>query len=149
MITNLEIILRLLLTVGLGGLIGSERQKMKRPAGLRTHMLVAIGACLFTMAGMYYFPGSEASRIAAQIVVGIGFIGAGTIFMMQDKVVGLTTAASLWSVAGIGLAIGCGFYVGGIATAIIVFLVLQMGKFEALEEGTLKFERPIILKKKR
>jgi len=125
------VVLQLFTAALLGAIIGLEREHIHKPAGLRTHMLVCIGATLITMVSMNKaFSGGDPARIASQIVVGIGFIGAGTIFKMENKVEGLTTAASLWTVAGVGLAIGAGLYFEALIATSIVFIILQLGKFE-------------------
>ncbi|HSL11748.1 MAG TPA: MgtC/SapB family protein [Actinomycetota bacterium] len=101
----------LVLAFGLASIVGFERELRKKDAGLRTHTLVGVGAALFTLAGRFGFPESttfDASRIAAQVASGIGFIGAGVIFLRRDVVRGLTTAATIWVVAAIGLAAGAG-----------------------------------------
>ncbi len=123
----LEVLIRLLLAILAGGLIGYQREIADRPAGLRTHTLVALGAALMTIISIYPFIGMERadpSRIAATIVVGIGFIGAGAIIRQGSTVKGLTTAASLWTVAGIGLALGAGSYFAGILVTILVLIIL-------------------------
>lgn len=123
---ELDMAIRLVVSAFLGGVIGYEREHMEKPAGLRTHMLVAIGACLFTILSVYAFNDTAApGRTAANIVVGIGFLGAGTIVHARGKVSGLTTAASVWAVSAIGMAIGTGFYILGIVAAILVFIVLR------------------------
>ncbi|MDQ7828511.1 MAG: MgtC/SapB family protein [Armatimonadota bacterium] len=121
-----EILLRLLLAICLGGLIGLERETVEKPAGFRTHMLVSLGAALFTLVSRVGFFGSGAdpARVASNIVVGIGFLGAGTIWRSGVTVQGLTTAASLWTVAAIGTATGVGFYEGAVATTALVMAVL-------------------------
>lgn len=120
-----ELILRLILSTVLGGIIGLEREVGNRPAGLRTHILVCIGATLVMLVSKYGFENnSDPARLAAQVVSGIGFLGAGTILRTGNTIQGLTTAASLWVCAGIGLAIGSGFYLGAIASTIIVLLSL-------------------------
>lgn len=116
-------ILRILLAAACGSLIGWQREKAHKPAGLRTHMLIAMGAALFTVVSIYVFPGDPA-RISANIVTGIGFLGAGAIIHRTQAVEGLTTAASIWMVAAIGLAAGAGLYIIAPAATIIVFLVL-------------------------
>lgn len=128
-ITNLQITIRLALALILGGLIGLERESMGRPAGFRTHILVATAASLLMMVSMYAFGDVYAGRydpgrIAAQVVSGIGFLGAGTILREGISIQGLTTAASLWAVAGIGLASGSGFYFAAILTTGFVLLTL-------------------------
>ncbi len=132
--TDVELALRLLLSSALGGAVGLEREISDQPAGFRTHMLVAVGSCLFTLVsahGFAAFLGGPAApvrfdptRIAAQIVTGIGFLGAGAILRYGMTVRGLTTAASLWVVAAIGLAVGAGTYVLAIVTAAITLLAL-------------------------
>jgi putative Mg2+ transporter-C (MgtC) family protein len=123
-----EHILRLVIAIIIGGLVGIEREAYHKPAGVRTHMLVCLGATLFTIVSIVISPQGEFIRIAAGIVTGIGFLGAGTIFKTKDTIKGLTTAASLWAVAGIGLAIGAGLYVITVAAAILVILVLQLDR---------------------
>lgn len=131
-IANWELIVRLFLSAVLGGLIGMEREVNNRPAGLRTHVLVSLGSCLIMLISMYGFVGGgDPARLAAQVVSGIGFLGAGTILRNGNNIKGLTTAASLWVSGGIGLAIGNGYYVGGLSTAIIVlFTLISLGLLE-------------------
>ena len=100
---NLEMFLSLILAVALGAIVGVEREMTHKPAGLRTHMLVSLGACLFTMMSTSF--GAQPAQVAGGIVAGIGFIGAGTIWAEKDKVKGITTAASLWATAAIGLTV--------------------------------------------
>ncbi|SNR97669.1 putative Mg2+ transporter-C (MgtC) family protein [Anaerovirgula multivorans] len=135
MITNYEIILRLVLSAIIGGLIGMEREANNRPAGLRTHVLVTLGASLIMLISIDGFNNlaqtGDPARLAAQVVSGIGFLGAGTILRTGNNIRGLTTAASLWVCAGIGLAIGGGYYVGGLTTAAIaLFALMSLGVFE-------------------
>ncbi len=127
-----ELFFRLILSAVIGGVIGIEREASNRPAGFRTHILVSVGSTLIMLVSIYGVPeGADPARIAAQVVSGVGFLGAGTILRTGSHIKGLTTAASLWVCAGIGLAIGSGFYLGGIITAIIVILSLVvLGKFE-------------------
>jgi len=120
----IEAIIGLILAVVLGAIVGFEREITHKPAGLRTHMLVCLGSCLFTIVSLYEFS-IDPARIAAGIVTGIGFIGAGTIIAEQDKVIGITTAASLWATAAIGLTIGVGNYTLAIIATLLVFLVLS------------------------
>ena len=116
-----EILARLLISTVLGGIIGIEREASNRPAGFRTHILVSVGSTLIMLVSMYAIPQpADRARIAAQVVSGIGFLGAGTILRTGNHIRGLTTAASLWVCAGIGLAIGSGYYFGGVVTAMIV-----------------------------
>ena len=128
MIDDGTVALRLVVAAGLGGLIGLERELKDQPAGLRTHLLVALGACLFTLVSAYGFDGERAgtdvTRIASQVVVGIGFLGGGTILRHSGTVRGLTTAASLWVTAAVGLAIGAGFVVGALVAGGIAFVAL-------------------------
>ncbi|WP_353096707.1 MgtC/SapB family protein [Tissierella praeacuta] len=131
MISNREVILRIVLSTIIGGLIGMEREANNRPAGLRTHVLVSVGSALIMLISMYGFYDfktglriGDPSRLAAQVVSGIGFLGAGTIIRTGSHIKGLTTAASLWVCAGIGLAIGNGYYLGGLLTATVVLLTL-------------------------
>jgi putative Mg2+ transporter-C (MgtC) family protein len=112
----------LLISVLLGAIVGIEREITHKPAGLRTHMLVCLGSCLFTLVSIGF--SVDPARIAAGIVAGIGFIGAGTIWSEKDKVQGITTAASLWATAAIGLATGIGDYPLAAAVTILVFLIL-------------------------
>lgn len=132
MIPQWEVIFRLTLSAFAGGLVGMEREANNRPAGLRTHILVAVGACLIMMVSMFGFGGEgDPARLAAQVVSGIGFLGAGTIMTKGNNVRGLTTAASLWVCGGIGLAIGNGYYIGGLATvSIVLFTLVSLGFVE-------------------
>lgn len=125
MITWQEIVFRLLLAAFISGIIGIEREISNRPAGFRTHMLVTLGATLIMLISVDVFADSDPGRLAAQVVSGIGFLGAGTIMRTGNNIVGLTTAASLWVCAGIGLAIGAGYYVGAIATTVIILIILM------------------------
>jgi putative Mg2+ transporter-C (MgtC) family protein len=137
MIEDIDVIFRLILAVLLSGLIGLERETHGREAGLRTHILVGLGATLIMLTSIYlahqHGVGNPADpgRVAAGVVTGIGFIGAGTIIRFKASVKGLTTAASLWASAGIGLAIGCGFYLGALVTAgLILFVLVFLGRLE-------------------
>ncbi|MBN2101922.1 MAG: MgtC/SapB family protein [Candidatus Aenigmarchaeota archaeon] len=132
MVAEIELMLRLLLATGLGGIIGLERESVHEPAGLRTHTLISLAACLITITSIEYFtlPGTDTSRIAAGIVLGVGFIGAGAIMNRREDVKGITTAASIWIVAALGLSVGAGNYLLSIVTGVIVFFVLRIGKYE-------------------
>lgn len=138
MLTTNEIIIRLFLSLFLGGLVGLERESLKRPAGFRTHTLVCLGSTLIMLCGLYlydipyYRAALDPSRFGAQIVSGIGFLGAGTIIRENFSVKGLTTAASLWAVSGIGIATGSGFYLGAILASVFVLLALLL--FSKIEE---------------
>ena len=125
----LEMILRLLLAAALGAGIGYQRERAGKAAGVRTHILVSSGAALFTLASIYGFGGTavDISRVAAGVVVGVGFIGGGVIFRgpRGEEVAGLTTAATIWMTAAIGLAAGAGMYlISVIATAVIIGILL-------------------------
>jgi putative Mg2+ transporter-C (MgtC) family protein len=121
--SDLELLGRLLIAAVLGGAIGAERELNDQAAGLRTHMLLTIGACLFTVISAYGFRrgvGTDPSRLAAQIVTGIGFLGGGAIVRHGLTVKGLTTAASIWATASVGVAVGAGDYVLGVGGAVLV-----------------------------
>jgi len=126
-----DIVMRLLLAAFLGSLVGLEREFRKTSAGLKTHALVCLGACIFTISSLMFLgidaANVDVSRIAAGIVTGIGFLGAGTIFMSKDKVRGLTTAANIWVVASLGLVIGMGEYFFALAAAVIIYAILIVG----------------------
>ncbi|MDD5155317.1 MAG: MgtC/SapB family protein [Candidatus Omnitrophica bacterium] len=130
MFSDAQILTRLVLCLILSGLIGLERQVHRRSAGLRTHILVSLGSCLIMLTSLYVFDiyknqaNIDPARIAAGVITGIGFLGAGTIIREPSGVKGLTTAASLWVVAGVGLAIGCGFYRAGIYTTVLALAAL-------------------------
>jgi len=130
MLSDLQVAARLVLSVVFSGLIGLERQMHRRTAGLRTHILVSLGSCLIMLTSLYIFDiyknivPLDPARIAAGVITGVGFLGAGTIIVQGQGVKGLTTAASLWTVAGIGLAVGCGFYSAAIVTTILTLTVL-------------------------
>jgi putative Mg2+ transporter-C (MgtC) family protein len=126
--TQIDLALRLTVGLILGALIGFERELHRQPAGFRTHSLVSLGAALFTVISAYGFAGDvfDPTRIAAQIVSGIGFIGAGTILQYRGHIRGLTTAASLWSVAAIGTAAGAGLYVVAGVGTVLILVVLSL-----------------------
>ena len=127
-ISNLYIVVRLILALILGGLIGKERGQLNRPAGLRTHMIVCSASALIMLLGSFMavnYPNIDITRLAAQVVSGVGFLGAGAILKDGFSVRGLTTAATLWVVACIGLAVGGGFYIGGIVTTLLVYGTLK------------------------
>ena len=122
---ELEMVLRVLLAAALGAVIGYQRAAAHKPAGVRTHSLIAIGAALFTVASALGFPDADPTRIASGIVTGVGFLGAGAIIRREGGLVGgLTTASSIWVVAALGLAAGMGLYVISAAVGAIVMLVL-------------------------
>lgn len=133
-VTYLAVALRIVLAVIVGGLLGLERGMKNRPAGLRTYMLVCTGACLVMLTNQYVcqvFGDGDPTRMAAQVVSGIGFLGAGTIIVTRhSQIKGLTTAAGLWTAAGVGLALGIGFYeaalMGGLAAFTVMTLLQRM-----------------------
>jgi len=130
MLTDNQVFFRLILSVVLSGFMGLERQYKHRTAGLRTHILVSLGSCLIMLTSLYVFDiyykiaPLDPSRIAAGVITGIGFLGAGAILRDKERIMGLTTAASLWVVAGIGLAVGCGFIKAAICATALGLLVL-------------------------
>ena len=123
---QVEYLVRILVAACLGLLIGSERKNRNTSAGIRTHVIVALGAALIMVVSKYGFMDVEkadAARVAAQVVSGIGFLGAGVIFVRNNLVNGLTTAAGIWATAGVGLALGSGMYVVGISSALLVLFI--------------------------
>lgn len=137
---ELQMIFQIILAAILGGLIGFEREKAGKAAGFRTYMLVCVGTTLFTMLSVFgfsQFGGTDPSRVAAQIVTGIGFIGAGLIIFREGHVEGLTSAAGFWAIAAIGMAIGVRFYLIAIFSALFVLFLLT-GIVKILE---LKFHK--------
>ena len=123
---QVEYLVRIFVAACLGLLIGSERKNRNKSAGIRTHVIVALGAALIMVVSKYGFMDVEkadAARVAAQVVSGIGFLGAGVIFVRNNLVNGLTTAAGIWATAGVGLALGAGMYVVGISSALLVLFV--------------------------
>lgn len=133
MISTLDIIARISLTVLLSGLIGAEREWSGRPAGLRTHILVGVGAALVMLVSMFGFGGTnDPARLAAQVVSGIGFLGAGAILRDRGDITGITTASTIWITAMIGLAAGNGFYFGAIfSTLIVIFTLIGLRYIES------------------
>jgi len=131
---NWEVAARLLMAMVLGGVIGFEREIGNRPAGFRTHTLVCVGSTLVMLTSQYLFEAYsgivnlDPARLGAQVISGIGFLGAGTIIKYGPHVRGLTTAASLWVVACVGLAIGAGFYWGAITATVLVYITLILLK---------------------
>jgi putative Mg2+ transporter-C (MgtC) family protein len=148
-----ELIIRLVVAAALGSFIGIERERLAWAAGLRTHMLVSTGACLVMIVSAYGFGAAlgpnvvlDPSRVAAQVVSGIGFLGAGTILLRGEIVRGLTTAASLWAVAAIGLAVGGGLYLEATAaTGIILGILTVVKPFEEWLQHRNKQHRLIVL----
>ena len=143
---NWEILLKLLLAMVFGGIIGLEREIGHRPAGFRTHTLVCMGSAVVMMTSEFLITNytsnpPDPARLGAQVISGIGFLGAGTILKDGSRVRGLTTAASLWVVACIGLAIGVGFYWGALAATLFSYITLVvLKKFENLVPGLRDFE---------
>ena len=129
-VTYLAVALRVVAAVIIGGILGLERGMKNRPAGLRTYMLVCVGACVIMLTNQYIyqvFGSGDPVRMGAQVVSGIGFLGAGTIIVTRrNQIKGLTTAAGLWSAAGVGLALGVGFYEAAIAGTVAVFAVITL-----------------------
>ncbi|MFB5190804.1 MgtC/SapB family protein [Alicyclobacillus fastidiosus] len=131
---QLELVLRLIASGVLGAMIGWERRSRDKEAGLRTHFVVCVGSALIMIVSKYGFRDMETaastvldpSRIAAQVVSGIGFLGAGTILVQRQSIRGLTTAAGLWATSGIGLAIGAGMYLVGAVTTALVLIALEV-----------------------
>jgi len=147
MLPDQELVLRLVMAALLGSVIGIERERLAWVAGLRTHMLVCVGACLTMIVSAYGFSATlgthiilDPSRVAAQVVSGIGFLGAGSIILRNEVVKGLTTAASLWTVAAVGLAVGGGLYVAAAAATLIILVILA--GLKPLEERYLKRRHP-------
>lgn len=130
-----EIIIRLLLATIVGGITGIERERSNKVAGFRTHILVSLGACIASITSLDLFlqfhtiSNLDPARLSAQVLSGIGFLGAGTILKTSNRVVGLTTAAGIWSTACIGIAIGYGYYFLGIVSWLILLIVLYILKF--------------------
>ena len=135
-LTDTELIQRLLLAAAIGGLLGAEREVRRKSAGFRTNILIALGAAIFTIASATLATGAaDPTRIAAQIVTGIGFLGAGTILRNRDGVHGLTTAATVWVNAALGVAAGGGQYrLAVIGGAIVLAVLLVLGPIEAAIE---------------
>ncbi|MGA3094225.1 MAG: MgtC/SapB family protein [Dehalococcoidales bacterium] len=121
---TIELVLRLLLAAVMGAAIGAQREWSGKPAGLRTLALISLGAALFAVISEYGFTGGNPSMIAAGVVTGVGFLGAGAILHHQSGVEGLTTAATAWVAAGVGLAAGSGFYLLSITVTVIVLIIL-------------------------
>lgn len=143
---QVEWMFRILAAFVLGGVLGFERERIRRPAGLRTHMLVGAGSAAFTVASIYGFAGQgtvqDPGRVAAQIVTGIGFLGAGTIFRTPNTVRGLTTAASIWLVAAIGMLAGAGMYLVALFSTLLGIVALH---FLRPRERRMRLGEPSIL----
>ena len=129
--------LQLVLAAFLSALIGMDRERKEHDAGLRTHMLVGVGACLFTVLSYLAFPGGDPTRIASQILPGIGFLGAGTILKYGRSIKGLTTAASIWITAAVGMAVGAGvWFLAIFATLLIWFVLVVLRRIERRHRAT-------------
>ncbi|WCK57148.1 MgtC/SapB family protein (plasmid) [Aneurinibacillus sp. Ricciae_BoGa-3] len=129
--------IRMFLAFLLGGAIGWQRESYHKPAGIRTHILVCLGSCLTMMMGVYLsesYHNVDPTRISAQVISGLGFIGAGTILKNGLSVTGLTTASSIWLVGCVGLAVGCGFYMGAVGVTLMCFLSLSKFKRSSKEK---------------
>ncbi len=144
-----ETVLKLLMAVVLSGIIGFERENLNRPAGLRTHVLVCVGAAVVQITSVEYYGGTAGAasadvfRLGAQVISGIGFLGAGTIIKEGNSIKGLTTAASLWTVACIGLAVGAGLYKEAAFAAAFVFCVLK--GLRIMERLLLRSKKSIVI----
>lgn len=121
-----EILFRFLLAALWGGIVGAERQYRSKSAGFRTMIMISMGACFFTMMSMLIGAPASHDRIASNIVTGIGFLGAGVIFRGENRINGITTAATIWAVAAVGMGIGAGFYFAASCASILVFLILAV-----------------------
>lgn len=145
---ELVILVRVLLAIVLGFVLGLEREMYKRPAGLRTHILVCIASCLIMLVSMYGFDSGDPARVAAQVVSGVGFLGAGAI-MREDKgngIKGITTAATIWMSAMIGLSCGNGFYFGAILVTFCALIILTiLRRFESKIAASSKYKSKVFL----
>jgi putative Mg2+ transporter-C (MgtC) family protein len=136
MISPLELVLRLVVAAVLGGLVGLERERLEWAAGMRTHALVSLGSALFMVVSIFGFSDIlneqhvilDPSRVAAQVASGIGFIGAGTIIFRREIIKGLTTAASIWAVAAVGLAVGGGMFLAAISATLLALALLVLAR---------------------
>ncbi len=134
-----DFVWRLLLAAGLGAALGLEREYRQKPAGLRTNILIAVGSALFTIMSASMAQGADPGRIAAQIVTGIGFLGGGAIMRNRDTVHGMTTAATIWVNAAVGMSVGAGQYaMAAAATALTLVVLAVLAPFEAWFERRLK-----------
>lgn len=150
-ISEIEILIRLMVALLLGGMVGFEREQHNHAAGFRTNILVCVGACLMMLLSIYGFSDFvnewnvrvDPARLAAAVITGVGFLGAGTILFTGKKISGLTTAASLWVVAAIGLAVGAGFYFASGAVTVMVLLTLWL--FNKLEQRFIRNKKEYII----
>lgn len=145
MLDDAQVVQHLVLALVLSGLIGLERQIRRRTAGLRTHILVCLGSCLMMLTSIHVFDiyknevPLDPARIAAGVITGVGFLGAGAIMVDRNSIKGLTTAASIWMVSAIGLAVGCGFYSAAIVATFLTLAVLLVLRYV---EGSV-FGKPV------
>jgi putative Mg2+ transporter-C (MgtC) family protein len=136
MLTDFELVLRLLLAAFLGALIGYERERFNKPAGLRTHMLVCLGTALVIIYAENSFSAPDSwARVASGVITGIGFLGAGAIMQSRKRVKGLTTAATIWIVAIIGMAVGGGQFLGAAIATLLVLGILRIGEEHVIRIG--------------
>jgi putative Mg2+ transporter-C (MgtC) family protein len=138
---DLEMFFRVIFACFLGGLIGWERERHRNilSAGIRTYGAISLGACAFGILSFYAGPEADPSRIAAQVVTGIGFLGGGIIFRQGDYVTGLTTAATLWATAAVGLAVSFGLYFTGLLIAILIYLLLYLPRLNWWKKISAKY----------
>jgi putative Mg2+ transporter-C (MgtC) family protein len=145
-ISQIFFIGQVLLAIGLGALIGWQREAIGKAAGARTYALVSGGSALFTILSLHAFLGADTSRVAGQVIVGIGFLGAGLIMHRESEVHGLTTAAGLWVSAAIGMAVGTGFYLLAIVGSFIMLAVFMVDEKKIINSKTTKYEPPDALR---
>ena len=127
---EMEWVARLVLGFVLSSVVGFEREVSLKPAGFRTHILVGLGSTLLTIMSLHAYPEADSAQVAASIIVGIGFLGAGTIVKTDQRITGLTTAATLWAVASIGVTTGAGYYLLAITATALAFIALKLTMFE-------------------
>ena len=124
--TQLEVAVQVILAAFLSMVVGLDRERLRRAAGLRTHMLVGVGACLFSILSINAFPGGDQTRIASNIVTGVGFLGAGAIIQSKRGAHDLTTAASIWATAAVGMAVGTGAWFLAIIGVLVIWVILAI-----------------------
>lgn len=127
---DLILVIRLVVAAVLGGLVGLERERLGKEAGIRTYAAVTLGACSFTLIGLHISGIGDNSRIISNIVTGIGFLGAGIIFRGTEKISGLTTAATLWAMASVGVAVAYGHFTIAAVTSVLIYALLAIGRFK-------------------
>ena len=128
--SDLLLVVRLIVAALLGGLVGFERERIGKEAGIRTYAAVCLGACSYTLIGLHIPNVGDSSRIIANIVTGIGFLGAGIIFRGTEKISGLTTAATLWAMASVGVAVAYSHFTIAIGTSLLIYFLLAIGRFK-------------------